>query len=358
MHIRRLEVENLRVFESASLALNSRLNVIAGPNGAGKTTLLEGVYILGTGRSFRSRRLEAVLRRGAESLRVFGEVAGEDGGTVGVGVGKGGDGFRVRIGGERVDASSRLAQELALGLITPESHRLLNGGPGVRRRALDWGLFHVEPGYHGTLGRYTRALRQRNAALRGERSEKASRAWDEELVGAGERVSRWREGYVEFLESRLRGVMGELWDFSVSVGYRRGWPERASFEEALGLAWTRDRKEGWTSVGPHRADLELRVEGERAEERLSRGQAKLFVSAFELAQVKGVAEVGGKAPVVLVDDLASELDLASRGRFLELLARTGSQVLVTAVEEGVVPKDSWDTHAVFHVEQGSVRKMV
>ncbi len=358
MYLSRLVVENVRILEGVRLVPACHLNVIQGANGSGKTSLLEAIHILGTGRSFRSRRLDVLVRRGAENLRVFGEVVRENGSRVGVGVERGKRGMRVRVGGRAVESSSGLAQEMGLALVTPESHRLLSGGPKERRRVLDWGLFHVEPGYLEVLQRYGRAVQQRNAALRGWGPKHGLTGWDQEVLSAGEALTRMRESYVAGMGGALKEVMGTLLDLPVSVRLKRGWGSNESLEEALGRAQSRDRAEGRTTVGPHRADLEFRIGGMLAEEALSRGQAKLFVGGVELAQVKAMTGHGGKTPVMLVDDLASELDEENRGRFLGLLARTGGQVFVTMVEEGLVTVADWQSHKLFHVEQGRFHEMV
>ncbi|MDJ0891732.1 MAG: DNA replication/repair protein RecF [Gammaproteobacteria bacterium] len=358
MYLARLEVDSLRVLDAASFAPGSGLNVIAGRNGAGKTSLLESIHILGTGRSFRSRRLDALVRRGASELSVFGEVVKQGGGRVAIGVARGRQGMRVRVGGQSAESSSSLAQELSLALVTPDSHRLLSGGPKERRRVLDWGLFHVERGYLQLLQRYGRTLRQRNAEIRKAGSGAAITAWDRELVAVGEQLNSLREGYVQRFEKTLQEVMWELLELPVAVGFRRGWSQGQSLDEALGRMRVRDRAEGLTSVGPHRADLRFLVEGVPVVEALSRGQAKLFVSAVELARAKGVSQAGGEAPVVLVDDLPSELDTANRRRFMDVLAGLGGQVFVTAVEERLLPTEGWERAVVFHVERGRVREVV
>ncbi len=266
--------------------------------------------------------------------------------------------MRVRVGGRAVESSSGLAQEMGLALVTPESHRLLTGGPKERRRVLDWGLFHVEQGYLELLQRYGRAIRQRNAALRGWGAKGALSGWDREVVLAGEELSRIRESYVAGLEGVLQEVTGALLDLPVTVCLKRGWGGDESLEEALGRTQIRDRTEGRTTVGPHRADLEFRIGGILPEEALSRGQAKLFVCGVELAQVKRMSDRGGERPVMLVDDLPSELDEENRGRFLKLLAGTGGQVFVTAVEQGQVTEADWQSHRLFHVEQGRLHEVV
>jgi DNA replication and repair protein RecF len=358
MHISRLEVGDLRILRSVAISPCRGLNLIVGSNGTGKTSVLEGVYLLGSGRSFRTRHLSALIRRGVGGFRVFGEVVGDGGRSVALGLARSGEGMEGRVGGRRVARSSDLARELAVALVRPESHRLVGGGPGERRRLLDWGLFHVEPAYHGVLQRYGRGLRQRNAALRSSRRTGSVRAWDGELAETGEQVSVWRAGYVERLGPFLMGQGQRLLGMHVSVRYRRGWSEGMSLGEALERNLPVDRERGATSAGPQRADVLLQVDGLPVEEALSRGQAKLLVGAVVLSQCGLVAEEAGVHPVVLVDDLAAELDERNRHRFLENLAELGNQAFVTSVTGELGVKEVGSEKRTFHVEQGSVQEVV
>jgi len=358
MYIGRLEVADLRILRSVSIRPSRGLNFILGSNGTGKTSLLEGVYVLGSGRSFRTRQPSALTRRGAGGFRVFGEVVGDGGRGVGVGLARSGEGTEVRVGGRRVARSSDLAREVAVALVRPESHRLVGGGPGERRRLLDWGLFHVEPAYHGILQRYVRGLRQRNASLRSSRTSVSVRAWDPELAETGELVSAWRAGYVERLRPFLVGQGTRLLGMHVSMRYRRGWAEGISLGEALDRNLSVDRQRGATGAGPHRAEVLLQADGLRVEEALSRGQEKLLVGAIVLGQCALLAAEAGVHPVVLVDDLAAELDEHNRHRFLESLAELGNQAFVTSVTGGLRLQEGWSESRTFHVEQGSVREVV
>ena len=166
MWVKRLKVERLRSLLQVDVIPCERLNLIVGSNGSGKTSFLEAIYFLGVGRSFRSRFLKDVVTRGRHVLRVFGEIATDDGTIETLGVERGPKESRNRISGEEVRSASRLAKILPTLLITPESQRLLTDGARLRRRMLDWALFHVEPSYNGFLQRYRQALRQRNSQLR------------------------------------------------------------------------------------------------------------------------------------------------------------------------------------------------
>lgn len=358
MYLSRLEVDGLRVLSSVSLEPTRRLNIICGSNGAGKTTFLEAIHLLGRGRSFRTREAGRLVARGSGRFRVSGEVVVDGGRRVWLGVGKGRGATVIKVGGEQVRASSALAQALGLALITPESHRLVTGGPGERRRLLDWGMFHVEPGYLAAMKRYARALRQRNAWLRAGGPGAQASAWDRELEAWGERIARWREAYVEGLAPFLAETVAALAGVPVSVKHRRGWAEGVALGPALRSGLDRDRRFGATGSGPHRAELEFRVDGVRVGDVLSRGEAKLFVAAVVLGQVIHLRQQVGRQAVLLVDDLPSELDETNRARLMEVLWETGSQAFVTAVSETLLPAVSGQHPGVFHVEQGRVVEVV
>lgn len=358
MRLGQIEVRNIRVLGELDCTPGERLNVFVGANGSGKTSLLEAIHILGSGRSFRTHRLGELIRRGHSWLRARGVVHDEDGAETSVGVEKGPEGLRIRLGGETIRSASDLARQLPLAIISPDSQRVLTDGADLRRRLMDWALFHVEPGYLGALQRYRRALRQRNAALRDGAEPGALSAWDGELAEAGEGLHSQRDrllaGILPFYAETLAGLI----PMAVDIGYQAGWDTAASLREALQAAADTDRGRGFTGVGPHRADLRFRVEGRPAHQVLSRGEGKLFVVGLVLAQARFLRERQGRRPLVLVDDLASELDADSRGRFFAELQGLGAQSFITTVSLDLVEPAASEALRVFHVERGKPLKMV
>jgi DNA replication and repair protein RecF len=267
-------------------------------------------------------------------------------------------GTQIRMDGSRVHGLAVSAELLPVVLITPESHALIGGGPGERRALLDWGLFHVEQSFLGLWRRYQRLLKQRNAALE---SGSALKQWNEGLAIAGEALSERRRQYAEALKPRLgdalRRIAPELPE--VSLDYVPGWSGEQGLVSALQQSEERDRRDGHTRAGPHRAELRIRLAGKKASEVLSRGQEKLVLSALRLAQLTHLRDEAGKSAVVLVDDLPAELDTQHRTTFLDLLATLGVQVFVTATEEGLLALPATSPPPkVFHVEHGTVRAVV
>ena len=166
MSLAELRIENLRCIESAVLEFSPELNLIAGENGAGKTSILEAIFLLGRGRSFRTRSSERLIRHHQPKLTVFGRTDDSPAKQAGIEVASDG-GTRARINGEAAASLLELSGVLPVQAIDPEIHKLVDQGPERRRRWLDWLVFHVEPSFGVHWARYNRALKQRNAALQG-----------------------------------------------------------------------------------------------------------------------------------------------------------------------------------------------
>ena len=331
------------------------INVIVGDNAAGKTSLLEAIHVLGRARSFRVPRLGPVIRRGESLLRVTGIVDAAGTARHRVGVERRSDTIRVRLDGRDVRSLSELARFLPLQVINSESQRLLQDGPKVRRGFLNWSVFHVEHGYHETWRRYDRALRQRNAALRAGHWRQAV-AWEAELVESGLGVDAARSRLVTGMHNVLQSLLADwLPGIEVHLSYRRGWSRESGLAEALAQMRERDLELGYTLAGPHRADLAIRANGVEAQHWLSRGQQKGLVIAILLAQVRQVAAVSTRQPILLIDDLAAELDMARREAVMQEVVSSGAQVFVTAIDAATVPVTGSQARW-YHVEHGRVRE--
>ena len=357
MRVQELEIRNLRVLSSVNFAPQPGLNVLYGPNGSGKTSVLEALHLLGIGRSFRSRRCGEMIRRGAKGFRVTAAISRSDS-EHRIGIEHQADGLLIRCDGKPVIAASMLARVLPLVVLTPESYRLMTDGASLRRQLLDWCLFHVEPNFLSVFQRFRRALKQRNTALRRKESPLLVRSWDEELIGSGEAVHQLRARYISRVLPTLEAFVERLLPFHVKLEYRPGWQQSRSFESALSDSFWSDVERGYTQVGPQRCDLEFLLDGIAAKSLLSRGETKLFVAGLILAQAAHFVEAMAKRPIILVDEVASELDRESRYRVFSALATLGAQTFVTSVSRELAESGAWPPDAVFHVEQGEMRTVV
>jgi DNA replication and repair protein RecF len=326
----RVQVTDFRCLQSAALDLDPRFTLISGPNASGKTSLLEAIYFLGRGRSFRTRRLEHLIRHGAEQFVVFGEVVTADR-RVPVGVEGSSAGVRAKIAGDKASALSELALMLPVQIIDPEIHHLIEEGPSRRRRFLDWGVFHVEPSFVGHWQRYRQALRQRNAALKSGQDQGIVAAWDGDLLQYGDLLTRARAGYVERLSEQAGIIARNLLGMELALSYRTGWARDQSFAEALQGSNIHDRQAGATQVGPHRAELGIRLNGAAVKDRISRGQQKLLAASLLIAQLKLFPDGSSVQPSLLLDDPAAELDDERLADLIREVSAHSVQLIVTTL---------------------------
>jgi DNA replication and repair protein RecF len=352
MSLAELRVENLRCIESATLQFAPELNLIAGANGAGKTSILEAIFLLGRGRSFRTRSTERLIRHHQAKLTVFGLTDDTPPKRAGIEVASDG-GTRARIDGENTLSLLELTGVLPVQAIDPEIHKLVDQGPERRRRWLDWLVFHVEPSFGMHWARYNRALKQRNAALRTGTGDVSS--WDGELIQHGVAITEARQRSLERLIPRLDQTFERFGGLDVSVGFTTGWLAGTSFEEALRTPAERDRARGTTTAGPHRADVTLRRDHRVARETLSRGQQKLTAVAMVVSQLRLLQDEQNLRAVLLLDDPAAELDVKNLQRLFDELTAVRCQMIATSLTQETAlfqaPK------ATFHVEHGSVKQV-
>lgn len=358
MILQRLRVTDLRCLAAAELEPVPGLNLVTGGNGAGKTSLVEALYLLGYGRSFRGRVRDGLIRAGQPELQVYAEWQDAHVRPRRAGLRHDGQGWEARLDGQPVGSLGELCAQVAVVCFEPGSHALISGGADGRRRYLDWGLFHVEPNFLPAWRRYHRALRQRNALLKGRPAAASLDPWDRELADAGEPLHRLRLAYLERLETEVGRSNGEFLPElgGARMDFQPGWKrQELALADALRLARERDLAQGHTSVGPHRADWRLEFAALPASAALSRGQEKLAALACVLAQARAFALDSGEWPVVCLDDLASELDDAHLEQVLASVLASPAQVLLTGTRVPVAAASLAPEHRWFHVERGTVR---
>jgi DNA replication and repair protein RecF len=330
MTLRRIQVTDFRCLHSAELDFDPQFTLISGPNASGKTSLLESIYVLGRGRSFRTRRLENLIRSGSERFVIYGEAEAPER-RMGMGVEGSAQGMRAKMAGERVSSLAELAAALPVQIIDPEVHRLIEEGPSRRRRFLDWGVFHVEHGFVEKWQRYQQVLKQRNAALKARQPRPAVSAWDVDLVKLGEYIHEARSRYVAQLGEGARTIALGLLGMELSLNYRSGWVRGMGLEEALKTSWSHDQEVGTTQVGPQRAEVGIRLDGAPVKDRISRGQQKLLAATLLMAQLNLFPKDAQMRPTLLLDDPAAELDADRLLGLIHEVSRQSVQLVVTSL---------------------------
>jgi DNA replication and repair protein RecF len=345
-----VSAENIRCIEKADLELHGGRNLIWGANGSGKTSVLEAIFILGRGRSFRTRNTERLIRHGQEQLVVFGRTLGDPERSIGVRVGRGASTV-AKVGGVFIGSLAELSEVFPVQVLDPGIHKLVEESGLRRRRWLDWAAFHVEHSFVETWTRYRRALQQRNAALRGKADQALS--WEPELSRWGEALAELRRRTLEGMQPTWCRMVSALVRLPVELKYAQGWPRDSTLAEALRSSRARDQARGVTQCGPHRDDVHVRVEGLPVRQVASRGQQKLIGTAMILAQLQMLRGDFRATPTLLLDDPAAELDDAHLGGFIEQVRALQCQLVMTSLrpDRGIFGAPD----RMFHVEQGRVR---
>ena len=355
MSIKTLSIYTFRNLTEVHLVLSPFFNLIVGENGAGKSSILEAVYFLSHGRSFRGHVLEALIQFNQQKTILQALINTGTGNEVSLGVMRSLlEEGQIKIGGELCRSAAELTTLLPVQLLNADSFDLLNGGPAFRRQWMDWGLFHVEQSYGDLWRQYNRVLKQRNAALKKE-SGAVVRCWDEELAQMGEKMALQRAYYIEQIMPLCNGIFGRFCDFSFCFKYDRGWDVNLSLLEALQSGLSREQHLGYTSAGPHRADLRLTIEDKPVQTILSRGQQKWLIYSLKLAQGHLLKKQTSKSCVYLLDDVPAEWDDQRQKTLIAILQDMASQVLITGIDLSYLEKLTADLPTkMFHVEHGVV----
>lgn len=357
MLLTRVAGRNFRLFEAFEVKPGPGINLIAGPNASGKTSLLEAIYLLGRAQSFRSAPPQLAGSAGAH-WQIRGDFTPQAGvPPTPTALDWTPAGLSVRVQDAPATAQD-LVRRFAAQVLEPDSHRLLQDGPVYRRRYLDWGVFHVEHQFFPAWRRYQRALKQRNQALRTGAPDAELAAWTPELVEAGEAVQAARAAHL----TALKGPLGvELQSLLPGLGWslslNSGWAADQSLAAALAANHAQDRRQATTLTGPHRAELQLKLDGRSSKHQASRGQQKVLIAALLLAQAELIRRHAGEAPALLIDDFPAELGGAFQEALLGRLAAYSGQVFLSAIElDGPLARaaKTGAKTAVFHVEHGLV----
>jgi DNA replication and repair protein RecF len=343
-----------RCLQDLSFEPHSRLNLICGENASGKTSLLEAIFYLGRGRSFRTAGNRELIQTGVKGFTLFGEIAG-GGGAHKAGVEVDRTERRVRVDGE-TGTSTDLARVMPVQAIDPEIHELIQGGPEYRRRFIDWGVFHVKHQYLQIWRNYSKALKQRNAALRQMEPDSRIQAWDAHLIEYGQALHDARISYLNEILALFESICSEKLLIDVKCSYLQGWPADQTLADTLKLTTNNDKSKGFTQIGPHRADLRIEVHDRRARHRVSRGQQKMLAAALVIAQTRFHAAGLEDQWVLLVDDPAAELDRDNRERLFGLLQNVPAQLFITALELNDLA--SFDTGSGYQISDGELANLL
>jgi DNA replication and repair protein RecF len=341
--VRRLRVRDFRTYASADVVLGAGLTVVHGRNGAGKTNLLEALYFGCTGRSCRTNDERRVVRFEASAARVEVDVEGRDGAhELSVGF-QPGEAKRIRVDGVAVEGLAEHPSRPLVSVFLPDRLELVKGPPSLRRAHLDQVVAALWPARVATRRAYSQALAQRNALLARGRAARAGRdslaTWDLELARHGIALRDDRARAVATVEDGVAAIARELGlSGEVALRYRPRSRAGDAVELAAELAERAesDLERGFTSHGPHRDDLALVRDGRDLRLYGSQGEQRMGLLALLLAERDVLEAERGAAPLMLLDDVMSELDADRRALLVERLL-AGGQAVITTTDLGHVP---------------------
>jgi DNA replication and repair protein RecF len=337
--VREVVLRDFRSYPRLELTLEAGVVLVTGPNGAGKTNLLEALHVGTQGFSPRARNDAQMVRFGAEAARV--RVRGESGSTpfqaeldLGVREPK-----RARLNGAPLSSAEQLRLELRTLVFTPDRLGVVKGAPATRRAYLDRSLGRLFPARAALPAEYASAVGQRNAALRrlaaGISTREALDPWTEAVATLGRELVEARKDTVSLLAPEFAAIAERLGLVDATISYDVTSPTAAELHERL----TRDLERGLTGAGPHLHDVELRAGNRELRHYASQGEQRVAVLSLVLAEADAIGSRTGVPPLVLLDDVLSELDGDRRLALAALIAADGGQTIVTATSRAAFPAE-------------------
>jgi DNA replication and repair protein RecF len=360
-----LSLRDFRGYCDAHVELGGGLTVVTGPNGAGKTNLLEGLYFACTGRSCRTGNEREVVRFGATAARTVLTCEGDDGAhQLSVGFVPG-QPKAMRVDGAPVERMLDVANRPLVSVFLPDRLELIKGAPVLRRAHLDQFVSALWPARSGTRRLYSQTLAQRNALIARIRTGRGTPAslesWDAQLARHGVALMDDRRSAVELLAGpfqRVGAALGLDDDLQVSYRPRSGATQSAALARELAERLDGDLERGFTGHGPHRDDLATDLGGHDLRAYGSQGQQRLALLALLLAEREVIAACRSAPPVMLLDDVMSELDRDRRRALVDLLCSTPGQSVITATDLEHVPGSTGVDTTHLAVSDGRVLAMV
>ncbi|HEX2948978.1 MAG TPA: DNA replication/repair protein RecF [Armatimonadota bacterium] len=383
MELQSLQLEHFRSYPSLNLQLGPGMHVFAGANAQGKTNLLEAVYFAATGHSPRTNQESDMIAWDADIARVTGNYMSEIRGsfTVEASLGRKVSADGTRTGGVqkriKVNGTPRQIADLSglipIVLFLVDDLEIIRGEPARRRSFLDTDLAAMSRTYGWVLRQYTRVLDQRNRLLKiirdGEASIDDLLPWNDQMASFGGRLLEVRKRFVDDLNSVSVSVYQGLTNSpqGMTIGYRREWGDpdiplatrdefAAQLAQALDATMTEEVRRGSSLVGPHRDDLSIHIDGKDVRQYGSQGEQRTAALALRVAEFTLLHQLIGEPPVLLLDDILSELDRTRRAALLDHLAPV-AQVIVTTTDVDAVGLPPHTHVQLYRVTQGMVEPL-
>lgn len=355
MKIESIQIENFRNFEVLNQILNPGFTIVAGQNAQGKTNLLESIYWISTTRLLRGQRDQEAIRAGSPFCRV--EITIE-GGTELSGSLESGSRKKFSINRSPLTRAADIIGRLPTVSISLQDLAIIRGDPSDRRVFLDLELSTLYPAYLNHFAHYKRALEQRNALLKASQERQvdtfAFETWEEPMALHGEAMRLTRKKYLETLAPVATEYQAKLASRPEVLSFEYSQKDEGSLLESLRETRQQDQYRGFTQIGPHRDDLLIFLDGKEARLFGSQGQQRTTVISIKLATLSLGANHLGSTPVLLLDDMLSDLDPERRSRLCSVVAETAEQAILTCTEASAAGREIVDRAVVLTMDRGRI----
>lgn len=351
MSLRQFSLTDFRNLQSTTLDFHPRINLLYGANGSGKTSLLEAIHIICQAQSFRQHHLKKCIKHESDRFLLFGKFD-----SYKAGISRSSGKQEIRVNGESVNRQSELVRLTPVKVFNAETFQLLTGPPDVRRKYLDWCLFHVEHSYGDNWLKFSHALKQRNKLLKDRRNLHLLDYWDDYLVSPSQVLCDLRRKCCDRISALMLSDLNQLFgDLDITLEYEPGWNDSLDLLSALKNSKEKDIRTGFTGQGVHRDNIVILSNGRPVRDVLSRGQLKRLTIVLLIASLKIVAEPKEYPIILLIDDLKAEMDKKSEEVIYSALSSLDLQVFITNIRGGVPAAIKGKDFKMFHVEHGMIK---
>lgn len=367
MFLKQIHLQNYRNYEQLELQTENQVNLFVGPNAQGKTNLLESIFVLALTKSHRTSKDKELIGWQADAARIHGEVDKRYGG-VKLDLSLSGQGKRAKINGLEQRKLSDFVGSLNVVMFAPEDLEIVKGTPGVRRRFLDMEIGQVQPGYLHTLQQYGKVLVQRNNYLKtsGGVQQAMMDVWNVQLAEHGVKIMKKRKHFIHKLQRWAEQIHAGITagHEQLRIEYRPSLDADSSEDESvlfdqfmLKLSQVKDQetRRGMTLVGPHRDDLAFYINDKEAQVYGSQGQQRTTALSLKLAEIELIREEIGEYPLLLLDDVLSELDQNRQTQLIETFqSKVQTFITTTGIESVNISK--LNDAGIYHVREGQVTR--
>jgi len=358
MWIENINVKNCRLLKDVSINLSPHINMVIGENASGKTSLLEALSILSSGKSFRTSHISDLISHSESSILVSAKI-NMDGSHSHIGIEKTSKSTRIRINQKDIYSQAELSLHLPITAIHPGSIELITGSPNLRRSYIDWIAFYLFPEFYEKWKKYRHILKQRNLCLKNPKHRYALPKWTEELTELQPSINQLRSDALDIIHPILLAIAKNLLATSdIQLALKSGFPADLTLDKKSLMAFytvkeQQDIKSLRTIYGVHCADLKIFLGSKPAKECASRGQLKLLVISLLLAQSCAITK-DQENGIIVIDDLAAELDTFNKEKLLNYLSSLNQQLVVTSTNRIDISNIQ---HKVFHVKHGELEEI-